>query len=196
MYERAQIADTSSVFERAPASTGSRERRDVTDKVSGTFGTQTPVEAAIGTGKTSLGDPGTSGVTIGAGSGSAPYKLDMRQKQTAPRINTFFAVQEWEGHVIEKGDETFIARLVDITAGQTTETEEAELPLSDITHDERISVGPGSVFRWAIGYEILRNGQRRRTSQIVFRQLPKWTRREIESAMKAGETRAARIRTE
>ena len=41
-------------------------------------------------------------------------------------------LQEWEGQVQEVGNTYFSARLVDLTAGENEETEEAELPLDDL----------------------------------------------------------------
>lgn len=94
---------------------------------------------------------------------------------------TFYALQEWEGYVTEIGAEVFVAQLVDITAGEWIETEKVELPISDLTDEDRRRLRSGSVFRWAIGYQRTR-GSKRRVSQIVFRDRPKWTKREIERA--------------
>jgi hypothetical protein len=151
----------------------------------------------MGTGKSSALEPETSGSVVEQND-TGRYKLDLRHrlKQTDNRVDTFFAVQEWEGHVVSKTAEAFTARLLDITAGANKESEEVDLPLSDISPVERETLKEGAIFRWTIGYEISKRGQRKRTSQIVFRQLPRWTHDELNSALKKGEDRAARIHSE
>ncbi len=98
--------------------------------------------------------------------------------QTLPRI-TFHALQEWEGYVIEIGEDDFTVRLLDLTAGALHEEEEAVIPLSEISEDDLKRLRLGSVFRWVIGYERSASGTKRRVSQIVFRDLPAMTKQDI-----------------
>ncbi len=92
---------------------------------------------------------------------------------------TFHALQEWEGYVLEKGDDEFTARLLDLTAGSLQEEEEAVIPLAEISEDDLKRLHPGSVFRWVIGYERSASGTKRRVSQIVFRDLPVVTKQDL-----------------
>ena len=94
------------------------------------------------------------------------------------------ALQEWEGYVLEIGEKEFSARLSDITAqslvtrSEWIETEEAVIPLSEISDGDLKLLRPGSIFRWVIGYEWSASRIKKRVSQIVFRDLPVMTRRD------------------
>jgi hypothetical protein len=99
-------------------------------------------------------------------------------ERTLPRE---IKLQEWEGQVQEVGSHYFSARLVDLTAGENEETEEAELPLDDLIESDRDLLVPGAVFRWVIGYRYL-DGQKERFTRVVIRRLPMWTEQEIRSA--------------
>ena len=92
-------------------------------------------------------------------------------------------LQEWEGQVQEVGRDYFSARLVDLTLGEKEETEEAELPLDDLTESDRALLVPGAVFRWIIGYRYV-HGQKERFTRVVIRRLPMWTNQEIKAADK------------
>jgi len=89
---------------------------------------------------------------------------------------------EWEGYVVDVGAETFTARLVDKTRCDEHEDEEADFPIADVSDDDKKLLKPGGVFRWIIGYQKLPGGSRRRFSQVVFRQLPQWTEKELVKA--------------
>lgn len=97
---------------------------------------------------------------------------------TTPRV-IFHALQEWEGYVIEIGEDDFTVRLLDLTAGSSHEEEEAVIPLSEISEDDLNRLRLGSIFRWVIGYERSASGTKRRVSQIVFRDLPVVTKQDI-----------------
>ncbi len=102
---------------------------------------------------------------------------------------TFHALQEWEGYVLEVGEEEFEARLIDMTARAIYEGEEATIPLLEISGHDAKRLRVGAIFRWVIGYERTAGGSRRRVSQIVFRDLPAVT----ESDLRAGQEWAARM---
>ena len=91
---------------------------------------------------------------------------------------TLCALQEWEGCVVEIGDETFEARLLEVTAGARSDTESAAIPLGEISHG-RDRVRVGSIFRWVIGYERTPGGTTQRVSRIHFRDLPVATDRDL-----------------
>ena len=102
----------------------------------------------------------------------------LNKVSNAPPLVTFHALQEWEGYVLEKREDEFTARLLDLTAGSLHE-EEATIPLEEIAEDDYIRVIPGSIFRWVIGYERSSSGTKRRVSQIVFRDLPAITKQDM-----------------
>ncbi len=93
----------------------------------------------------------------------------------------FLALQEWEGVVLEINDDIFTAHLTDITC-KGNPPEIGDFIVEDIRKDDLQLMREGAVFRWIIGYEIKRSGTKRRGSQIVFRRLPLWTKREIDEA--------------
>ena len=99
---------------------------------------------------------------------------------------SFRAIQEWEGYVIHVGDSTFLARLTDLSVGARRAEEEVELLVSDLSDDDKSILAVGSMFRWAIGYQRSPGGSRKRVSQIVFRRLPQWTRKELDQASEEG----------
>ena len=104
---------------------------------------------------------------------------ELNKVSNVPPPVTFHALQEWEGYVLEKRDDEFTARLLDLTAGSLHEEEEATIPLEEIAEDDYIRVIPGSIFRWVIGYERSPSGTKRRVSQIVFRDLPAITKQDM-----------------
>lgn len=91
------------------------------------------------------------------------------------RTAKFHALQEWEGYVVAIEADEFVARLVDLTAGSSHESEEAIIPLTEISEHDASNMAVGSIFHWAIGYERSPDGARKRVSQIVFRDLPRMT---------------------
>ena len=100
------------------------------------------------------------------------------------------ALQEWEGYVVEIGDEEFTARLTDVTARASYEQEEAVIPLAEISDGDAAKMREGSIFRWVIGYELSAAGTKKRVSQIVFRDLRVTT----EADLRAGEAWARETR--
>ena len=106
-----------------------------------------------------------------------------------PRRPTFHALQEWEGYVVDFDDEEFVARLVDLTAGRTHESEEAIIPMVEISEYDASRMVVGSIFRWVIGYERSPEGTRTRVSRIVFRDLPRVT----ETDLRHGEEWARKV---
>jgi hypothetical protein len=91
---------------------------------------------------------------------------------------TFRALQEWEGTVLERRQGAIRVRLADKT--NSGREEEAEIRLDEISPQDRDLVKPGGVFYWIIGYHDSATGQRSRQSIVVFRRLPAWTQRELQ----------------
>lgn len=106
--------------------------------------------------------------------------------RSSPRVrDAFIPLQEWEGLVLEvRADGGFVARLTDVAAqGQSVE-EEAEFPATEINDDDRPLVVAGAIFRWTVGFLRSSAGTRKRTSQVVFRRLPQWTKNDLARADK------------
>lgn len=98
----------------------------------------------------------------------------------ASRRGTLHALQEWEGYVLEIIGSEFVARLVDLTNGSSHEEEEAIIPLDEISDDDAAKLREGAIFRWVIGYERTPAGTKKRVSQIVFRDIPRLTERDLQ----------------
>lgn len=94
-------------------------------------------------------------------------------------VDRFEALQKWECIVLEVQDESFRARLIDLT--QEGPDEEAEFSIQEVSEEDRKLIRRGSVFYWTIGYNDLK-GQRTRESLIRFRRLPVWRERDIDAA--------------
>ncbi len=92
---------------------------------------------------------------------------------------TLHALQEWEGYVVEIEEEEFVARLVELTAGREHETEEAVIPMEEISERDAARSVVGSFFRWVIGYERSADGTRKRVSRLAFRDLPRITKSDL-----------------
>lgn len=95
---------------------------------------------------------------------------------TAPpdraQVDGLHVLQEWEGYVVSIEDDAFVAQLVDLTAGMRYASEEAIIPLDQISEHDAANMEIGSIFRWVIGYEGSFGQTRKSVSQIVFRDLP------------------------
>ena len=93
------------------------------------------------------------------------------------------------------GEHEFIAHLTDLTAGPAASEvdgiaeEEATIPSSELSEEDLSRLRPGSIFRWAIGYERAPSGTKKRVSQIVLRDLPVMTAQD----MSMGEEWARRV---
>jgi beta-lactamase superfamily II metal-dependent hydrolase len=95
---------------------------------------------------------------------------------------TFHPLQEWEGYVRAIDSKNLYADLVDLANGDDLATEQAEIPLEEISESDLRKAKPGSVFWRAIGYQRSASGTKMRVSQIVFRDLPIWTQSEFAEA--------------
>ena len=86
---------------------------------------------------------------------------------------------DWAGYVQEIKN-SFAAALADITAGENTqEGELAEFLIADVKDDDRDLLKPGAIFRWVVGYQRSPAGTKRRVSDIFFRRLPAWSKRDL-----------------
>jgi hypothetical protein len=95
---------------------------------------------------------------------------------------TFSPIQEWEGYVREIRSDSITADLVDMTDNRKTITDQAEIPFDELSDADRQKLKIGSIFRWSIGYQRTTSGTKMRVSNIVFRDLPRWTQKDIREA--------------
>jgi hypothetical protein len=102
-----------------------------------------------------------------------------------PTLDYLLALQKWEGTVLDRGKDSFLARLTD--RNRVGPDEEAEILLDEVSEDDLPLVTPGAVFYWSIGYYVGTNRQKRRISVIRFRRLPAWTEEELRLANQQAE---------
>jgi hypothetical protein len=95
----------------------------------------------------------------------------LRTMDTIQEKDRLAVLQQWEGFVTEVYSDSFLANLIDMTAAETDISEEAELPMSDLSSDDRKILQQGAVFRWLIGYRISPRDTRQRFSSILLRRV-------------------------
>lgn len=88
-------------------------------------------------------------------------------------------LQQWDGVVLFRGKTTFTARLYE--GYQDFPVKRAEIEVEEVADEQRDMILAGAPFSWIIGYRV-RAGTRSRFSEIYFRRLPSWTKKEIEEA--------------
>jgi hypothetical protein len=109
-------------------------------------------------------------------------KISTIRRHKRARTDSYFTpLQEWEGSVVEILEDTFTAKLIDVSTNASEEPDYAEFLLSDVSDEDQALLKPGAIFRWSVGYKNT-NGTKTRISQIVFRRLPIWTARQLEEA--------------
>jgi hypothetical protein len=112
-------------------------------------------------------------------------QLALANSSPMPQVR-FQLLQQWEGTVVEVGEDTFDAVLQDLT-DPTTPEESVELYLEDVDEADRALLEPGAIFYWSIGYEEGSRGLARK-SVVRFRRLPGWTKRRLnEVQVKTGQ---------
>lgn len=120
-------------------------------------------------------------------SGSAAAQIERsatflrRELSERERTRAEIISHHWEGTVEQVGPEAFIATLRSLRDAHESE-KEAEVPLDSINPDDLELLAPGAVFYWTIGYEQSPAGTRRRFSQLKFRRLPAWTKKDLARA--------------
>ena len=105
-----------------------------------------------------------------------------------PRKYGFSSMQKWEGTVVEVSEDSFLARLVDITNSTNNDGSEeiVEIPNEDVSSKDDLElIVPGAIFYWNIGYQTV-NSQAIKASIIRFRRLPKWSAKKKESIRQKG----------
>jgi hypothetical protein len=128
------------------------------------------------------------------GSGSVPERLygktveaaitydvfrRAKRLETSERVSSFRPLQEWEGYVTEIADDCFRADIVDTSSSATRDIcGNVEIGFEELSGSGRRLLAKGAVFRWSIGYAES-NGTYQRVSQVVFRDLPNWTKDDL-----------------
>ncbi len=105
-------------------------------------------------------------------------------------LEKFLVLQDWEGVVDSIGPEIFTARLRDRTNEETYASEMVELPVADVSDDDRELLRPGAIFYLTVARVIRASGRQDRVGRLVFRRLPAWTA----STLRRAEQRAERLR--
>jgi hypothetical protein len=119
----------------------------------------------------------TSQQTTGIGEFSPPIiQLPAKTK----RVNNMISLQKWQGYVLDILDGCLLVRLINLT--RKGPDEEAEIPIDEISEDDKDLIRPGAVFYWNIGYFDSYTRQRTRISLIRFQRLPAWSDEEIDAA--------------
>jgi len=101
------------------------------------------------------------------------------------RRNHMVSLQKWQGYVLKVTDNSLLVRLVDLS--KNGGDEEAEIPIEEISDDDKDLIRPGAIFYWSIGYLDSYSGQRSRVSVIRFQRLPSWSKEEIDAAKREAE---------
>ena len=83
-------------------------------------------------------------------------------------------LQNWEGFVVEVGESSFTARLLDRTSNNKFDTEIAEIPFDEVEDGDRDLVREGAILYFTIRRRRMSNGRHEVVSQLVFRRLPAW----------------------
>jgi hypothetical protein len=116
--------------------------------------------------------------------------------KSVPLYELGHVVQMWEGSVTQVGEESFVARLLDKSREMKIDTEEAEIPLSEVDKGDRVLVKEGAIFYLTIKRRIVSGSGRQETSSnIVFRRMPKWHRSTLDAAKAEAKQLAAFFET-
>ena len=84
------------------------------------------------------------------------------------------------GLLTEIRSDEFVADLLDLTAGDAVESEEAVIPKDELSPEDQARLAIGSLFWWVVGYEASVGGARKRVSQIVLPDLPPMTQADLD----------------
>jgi hypothetical protein len=111
---------------------------------------------------------------------SSPKKKPHGQELGAGLIDErSIILQQWDGVVLFRNKTKFTARLYE--GYQDFPVKRAEIEIEEVADEQREMILSGAPFSWIIGYRV-RAGTRSRFSEIYFRRLPPWTKKEIEEA--------------
>jgi hypothetical protein len=93
---------------------------------------------------------------------------------------SFDLLQQWECTVLDIKPDEFIAVARDRTDPKRPD-EEIVFSYEDVNDYDLTLLKPGAVFYWNIGYRISDWGQKTKGSELRFRRLPAWSKKEIDA---------------
>lgn len=93
--------------------------------------------------------------------------------------NYFTKAQNWIGHVIEKTETGFIAKLNDLTQKGTDEIGTFET--NEVSEEDQSLINIGAAFYWSVGFANS-NGQRKAESFIRFQRFSPWSEEDFNEA--------------
>ena len=96
-------------------------------------------------------------------------------------VPTLRARQVWEGTVLERQGNSFVARVNDRT-NPSNPDEIVTFELDEISQEDQKLAEPGFSFYWTIGTERSPAGQIRNIAMVNFRRLPYWTTSSVREA--------------
>jgi len=99
---------------------------------------------------------------------------------------SFDLLQQWVCTVIAIGDGEFVAIAKDVVDPARPD-EEIVFDRDDINDADNQLLEIGAVFYWSVGYRISEWGQKTKGSELRFRRLPAWNKRELDAADKRAE---------
>lgn len=102
--------------------------------------------------------------------------------ETTPQTTQVTVLKQWEGIVEWVEDRSwFRARLTDLKS-ESGSRQQVEIDFEDVAPDDRPLIQEGAVFYWDIGRKKTRYGSVENFSEIRFRRMPAWSKRDLERA--------------
>ena len=98
----------------------------------------------------------------------------------------FRVLQKFEGTVLEISEQECRALVRDLTSPGYVE--EVTFSTEEISASDRDLAVPGAIFYWNLGYDDHIEGQRYRSSAIIFRRFPAWREKDLIKAKKKAES--------
>lgn len=109
------------------------------------------------------------------------YLVQPEAKVTVTPSFIYLDRQVWEGTVMERGRDSFVARVIDQTK-PTNPAEQVTFSFEEVSPDDHQLVEEGASFYWRMGTERSPAGQVKNVSLINFRRLPQWSHTSIDRA--------------
>jgi len=103
----------------------------------------------------------------------------------------FRVLQKFEGTVLEISEQECRALVRDLTSPGYVE--EVTFSIDEISASDRSLAVPGGIFYWYLGYDDHIEGQRYRSSAIIFRRVPAWREKDLIKAQKKAESLIERL---
>ena len=111
-----------------------------------------------------------------------PRSNDSKPPRFWQTSENFNSIRNWEGVVLDVGEDSFFARVRDpdekSDLGETT----FEIPIEDVTEDDKTLLTEGAVFYLTLGYRQIPGQPIRKDATLIFRRMPAWSKRRLTSA--------------